>query len=175
MDTRAVRPARDEAADYYSKYIDLVPAGDICDILESQRSSTLALLKSIPEERAAHRYAPDKWSIADVVAHVNDCERLFAFRAFWFARGFDSPLPSFDQQVAAAHARADGRPLRSHIEEFSTVRASVLDLFANLAADAWSRRGVASDNPLTVRALAFITAGHVLHHAAILKDRYLAR
>ncbi|HJR58650.1 MAG TPA: DinB family protein [Vicinamibacterales bacterium] len=173
MVPRAVRPAHDEAADYYFKYIDLVPDGDVCAILEAQRTETLAFLRNIPEERSRHKYAADKWSVSEVVAHLNDCERLFAFRAFWFARGFESPLPSFDQEVAARHGRAGERDFSTHVEEFSLVRGSTLDLFEHLPADAWMRRGIASDNPFTVRALAFIAAGHVIHHARILKERYL--
>jgi hypothetical protein len=173
MNSRTIRPARDEAAEYYFKYIDLVPAGDICAVLEQQLDSTVGFLRAIPDERARHRYAPDKWSISGVVAHVNDCERLFAFRAFWFARGFDSGLPSFDQHIAARHDRADDRPLASHIEEFDSVRRASLHLFSHLSEDAWLRRGIASDNPFTVRALAFIAAGHIIHHSNILRELYL--
>jgi hypothetical protein len=174
MNSGATRPSRDEAAEYYFKYIELVPATDVCRVLEEQLDSTLALLRGIPAQQAHHRYAPGKWSINGVVAHVNDCERLFAFRAFWFARGFDSPLPSFDQDLAARLDGADDRPLQSHIVEFESLRKSSLQLFSNLPADAWSRRGIASDNPFTVRALAFIAAGHVIHHSNILRALYLA-
>jgi hypothetical protein len=173
MLSTATRPARDEAAAYYFKYIDVVPFGDICAILDAQCADTLAFLRSIPAQRAGHRYAEDKWSVSEVVAHVNDCERMFAFRAFWFARGFDSPLPSFDQDIAARHAGADDRPLNTHIGEFAAVRAATLELFSHLPADAWLRRGIASDNPFTVRALAYIAAGHVSHHLTILRERYL--
>jgi hypothetical protein len=173
MRALAGRPARDEAAEYYFKYIELVEGDDVCAILEAQRAETLKFLRSIPEDRARHRYAPDKWSVNGVLAHLNDCERLFAFRAFWFARGFDSALPSFDQNVAAEHDGADARSLGSHIEEFDTVRRASFDFFRHLPEDAWSRRGIASDNPFTVRALAFIAAGHVIHHGRILKERYL--
>jgi hypothetical protein len=169
----AIRPSRDEAAEYYFSYIDLVPAGDVCVILEQQRTDTIAFLRSIPQERTRHRYQADKWSLSGVVAHVNDCERMFAFRAFWFARGFDSPLPSFDQEVASGHDGADERSWESHIEEFAAVRAATLQLFSHLAPDAWLRRGIASDNPFSVRALAFMTAGHVIHHRRILSERYL--
>lgn len=172
--TRAVRPARDEAAEYYYRYIELVPDGDICDTLRRQRAETVAFLRRIPEERSTERYAPGKWSIAEVAAHLNDCERLFAFRAFWFARGFDSPLPSFDEHVAVRHQDADRRPWASHIEEFDTLRGATLDLFSHLPADAWLRRGIASDNPFTVRALAFLAAGHIIHHRRILEERYLS-
>lgn len=170
----AIRPARGEAAEYYFKYIDLVPEGDIGAILEAQRGEALAFFRRIPEERSRHRYAADKWSISEVVAHLNDCERLFAFRAFWFARGFDSPLPSFDQDVAMAHAAAEARPFSSHVEEFDSVRGATVDVCRHLPPEAWQRRGIASDNPFTVRALAFIAAGHVIHHTRILEERYLS-
>jgi hypothetical protein len=104
---------------------------------------------------------------------VNDCERLFVSRAFWFARGFDSPLPSFDQNTAISTAGADDRPWGSHVDEFRAVRAATVPFFQNLPTDAWARRGIASGNPFTVRALAFLTAGHVVHHSRILRERYL--
>jgi len=166
-------PDRSEAAEYYFKYIDQVPAGDICAVLRAQLPETLALLHGIPEPRSRHRYGPDKWTIREVVSHVSDTERLFTFRAFWFARGFDSPLPSFDQNVAAASAGADGRPWASLVEEFSAVRSATLTLFESLSPDDWSRRGMASGNPFTVRALAYLTAGHLAHHVTLLRERYL--
>jgi uncharacterized damage-inducible protein DinB len=168
-----MRPGRGEAADYYFKYIELVDTADICGALATQRDETLAFLRSIPPAQGVHRYAPDKWSVNGVLSHINDCERMFTFRALWFARGFDSPLPSFDQDIAASHDAADARSLQSHIDEFISVRSATLDFFRHLPDDAWTRRGIASDNPFTVRALAFITAGHVTHHARILKERYL--
>jgi DinB superfamily len=168
-----VAPERTEAAAYYFTYIDKVPAGDICDILEAQPEETVRLLRGVSETRSLHRYAPDKWSIRQVISHLNDTERAFAFRALWFARGFDSPLPSFDQNVAIAGAEADARSLSSHVEEFRAVRAGTLALFRNLPEDAWLKRGIASGNPFTVRALAYISAGHVTHHAGILRERYL--
>jgi hypothetical protein len=171
---RTARPERGESAEYYHKYIDLVPSGDICRILETQSEQTLALLRGITEEQSRRRYAPEKWSIRQVLSHVNDTERVFTFRALWFARGFDSALPSFDQDVAVAHAAADDRPWSGHVEEFASVRAASLDLFQHLPSDAWLRRGIASNNPFTVRALAYITAGHLAHHVHIVKERYLS-
>jgi DinB superfamily len=109
-----------------------------------------------------------------VLSHVNDTERVFVFRALWFARGFDSPLPSFDQHTAMAGAAADACAWSSHVEEFRAVRSATLALFANLPADAWTARGVASGASFTVRALAYITAGHVTHHLNILQKRYLS-
>lgn len=168
------KPERSEAAEYYFTYIDKVPAGDICQILETQSLEVPKLLEGISESQSNSRYAADKWSIREVAAHVNDCERLFVFRAFWFARGFDTPLPSFDQNVAIAAAGANQRSWNSHIDEFRVARAATLAFFRNLPSEAWDRRGVASDNPFTVRALAYITAGHVVHHLAILNERYLS-
>lgn len=168
------RPERDEAQDYYFEYIDRIQGGDICAVLDVQGEETLALLRGITEERSRFRYAPGKWSIREAAGHVNDCERLFVSRAFWFARGFDSELPSFDQNVAVAASGADARSWSSHVEEFRAVRAATVTFFRSLPADAWRKRGVASGNPVTVRALAYLAAGHVAHHNAILKEHYLA-
>ena len=165
-------PDRSEAAEYYFTYIDKVPPGDICDTLEAQLGDTFTVLNAIGDEASLQRYAPDKWTIRQVLSHLNDTERLFTFRAMWFARGFDSPLPSFDQDVAIREAAADERPWRSHIEEFRSIRMASLALFRHLPRGAWSRRGIASDNPFSVRALAYITAGHVAHHVGILQSRY---
>ena len=167
------RPEPSEAAPYYFKYIDRVAAGEIVGVLEAQLEQTLAFLAGISEEKSLHRYGPDKWSIRQVVNHVSDCERLFVSRAFWFARGFDSPLPSYDQEVSVAQAGADEVPWAGHVEEFRSVRLASLAFFRNLPDRAWMRRGIASDNPFTVRALAYITAGHADHHASILRERYL--
>jgi DinB superfamily len=167
------RPDRTEAAEYYFTYIDQVPDGDIRAILDAQLADALAFLGGISEDRSRHRYGPDKWSIREVVGHVNDTERVFAFRAFWFARGFDVPLPSFDQNVAAAVAGADARSLASHVDEFRAVRRATLALFHELPDDTWMRRGTASGKSFTVRAMAFIIAGHLAHHVTILRTKYL--
>lgn len=168
-------PDSTESAEYYFTYINQVPPGDILTTLEMQFPETLSFLEGISEERSLTRYAPGKWSIRQVVSHLNDCERLFVFRAFWFARGFDTPLPSFDQDTAIVAAAADDRPLASHVDEFRSVRPASLTFFRNLPEEAWTRRGTASGNPFTVRALAWITAGHVAHHVRILRERYLSR
>jgi DinB superfamily len=165
-------PERNEAAAYYFTYIDQVPSGDVRDILAAQLDEAPRFLERIDESGSRRRYAPDKWSIREVLAHVNDSERVFAARAFWFARGFDTPLPSFDQDVCAAHAGADDRPWMSHVEEFRLIRASTVALFRPLTPAAWDRRGIASDNPFTVRAIAYIIAGHLIHHLATLRARY---
>ncbi len=166
-------PERNEAPPYYFKYIDRISNGDVIDELTKQGREALELFSGIPEEKSLHRYAADKWSVRQVLSHVNDTERVFLFRAFWFARGFDDPLPSFEQDVATALAGADQTPWSRTVAEFDGVRRTTLDFFGNLPADAWMRSGVASGYPFTVRALAFITAGHASHHMAILRERYL--
>jgi hypothetical protein len=168
------RPARDEAEKYYFTYIDQVPGSLVLPVLASQLGEMLALYDGISEEQSLYRYAADKWTIRQAVSHVNDAERLFVFRAFWFARGFDSPLPSFDQNVAVKAAAANNQQWRTIVEDFRAVRAATLTFFRGLPAEAWDRRGIASDNPYTVRALAFITAGHAIHHNRILREVYLA-
>ena len=167
------RPDPSEAPDYFWKYIQMVPDGDLRDILERQRADTVALITSISDARSLHRYAPDKCNIRELVGHVNDTERVFVFRAFWFARGFSSALPSFDQHIAAAGAAAGERSWSGHIDEFRAVRAATLTFFQNLPAEAWSRSGGADGRDFTVRALAYIVAGHVAHHTTVLEERYL--
>lgn len=169
------RPDRHEAAEYYYTYIDQVGGGDIRDIIEAQGTETVSLLRRLDESQAGHRYAPDKWTIAEVVSHLNDTERLFVFRALWFARGFETPLPSFDQNVALAAAGAGTRPWSGLVDEFAAVRAATAAFFRHLPAEAWMRRGTASGFEFTVRALAYIAAGHVIHHVRILNERYLTR
>ena len=167
------RPEPTEAAQYYFRYIDQVQGDDVLKVLESQVDEMLALLGGVTEERSLHRYAPDKWSLRQVLNHITDTERVFVFRALWFARGFDHPLPGFDQEVAVPFAQSDEISWARHVEDFRAVRQATLTLFRNLPAEAWTRSGVASDNPVTVRALAYIAAGHVAHHVAILRERYL--
>ena len=164
---------QNEAAPYYSRYINLVPSDNILQTLETQFDETLEFLSGISEEQSLHRYAPDKWSIRQLLNHVNDTERVFMYRAFWFARGFDTPLPGYDQDVCAVTAKADQFSWANHIEDFRGIRLSTLSFFRNLPADACQGSGIASDNPFTVRALAYITAGHVAHHLTILRERYL--
>ncbi len=167
------RPQRNEAAEYYFRYIDRINSDDILGVLDTQLGEILRFLRGISEERSLHRYAAEKWSIREVLSHVNDCERLFASRAFWFARGFDSPLPSFDQDVAVAAADAHRIPWASHVEDFEAIRRSTVSLFRSLPEEAWMRSGTASGYPFTVRALAYIAGGHVAHHRAMLEEHYL--
>lgn len=166
-------PEKSEAAPYYFLYIDRVTQPDIMSVLERQLDEMLEFAHGIPEDRSLHRYAPDKWSIRQVLSHLTDTERVFVYRALWFARGFDSPLPSFDEKASANAALADQVSWAQHVNEFRAVRLATLAFFRNLSSDAWMRRGIASDNPFTVRALAYIAAGHVSHHLAVLNERYM--
>jgi uncharacterized damage-inducible protein DinB len=167
------RPQPNEAASSYSIYIDRITSDDIVAVLATQMDETLAFLSQISEEQSLHRYAPEKWSMRELLGHVNDGERVFMFRALWFARGFQDSLPSFDQEISFKAANSDDASWASHVEEFRAIRSATLAFFRNLPSDAWMRSGIASDNAVTVRALAYIVAGHVSHHIAILRDRYL--
>jgi uncharacterized damage-inducible protein DinB len=167
------RPQPAEAAPYYFTYIDQVAGDDAAATIEQQLEETDALFAGISEQASLSRYAPDKWSIRQVLNHITDTERAFAFRALWFARGFSDPLPSYDQNIAAAGAEADKICWAAHVEEFRRVRLATISLFRNMPPEAWTKTGIASGNPFTVRAMAFIVAGHVTHHVKILRERYL--
>lgn len=175
-----MRPQLNEAASYYHGYINRVNEDDVVSVLERQLDETVAFLSDISEEQSLHRYAPDKWSMRELLSHVNDSERVFVFRALWFARGFTEPLPSYDQEVGVAGARADEFDWANHVEEFRANRLATIAFFRNLPAEnledgqeLWNRTGIASGNTFTVRSLAYIIAGHLDHHIAILKERYL--
>ena len=167
------RPERTEAAAYYFTYIDRIASPDILGTLGAQSAEIVPWLRGIPEEKSRHRYAPGKWSIREMWNHVNDSERVFLYRALWFARGFHEALPSFEQEIAVRHAGADEITWAQHVEEFQSIRAATLAFFRHLPAEAWKRTGVASGNPVSVRALAYIIAGHIAHHRAIIEERYL--
>jgi uncharacterized damage-inducible protein DinB len=167
------RPQPNEAASYYSKYIERVSSDDIVAVLATQLEETVDLLSDISEEQSLYRYASDKWSMRELLGHVSDTERVFTFRALWFARGFQDPLPSYDQEVAVAVAESDKVSWAGHINEFRAIRSATIAFFRNLPSEAWLRNGIASDNSVTVRALAYIVAGHASHHLAILRERYL--
>jgi uncharacterized damage-inducible protein DinB len=169
------RPAADEHAPYYVRYIGLVPDGDIVRTLELQLPQMLALVSGSSEEQANHRYAPDKWSVKQLVGHVIDAERVFSYRALVAARGDAASLPGFEQDEYVAAGAFESRSLRSLVHEFDVVRRSSIALFASLSAEAWDRRVVASGNPVTARALAWIIAGHELHHRQVLREKYLSR
>ena len=165
-------PDLSEHAAYFSKYISLVRGNDVIASLTQQLDSTLSYLRSIPASKADYRYAPEKWSIKQVVGHINDTERLFAYRALSFARADAAPLPGMEQEDWMKVAAFDDVSLNELIDEFEHVRRSTIFFFKHLPKEAWMRKGVANDNPFTVRALAYSIAGHELHHLEILKTRY---
>jgi uncharacterized damage-inducible protein DinB len=167
------RPQQNEAASYYWKYIDLVTSDEIVPAMKDQFGQTVRFLEGISEEQSLNSYAPGKWTIRELLNHVNDGERLFLSRAFWFARGFQDAMPSFEQDIAVQFAKANRTSWASLVEEFKTVRAATISFFENLPEEAWSQGGVASDNPVTVRAIAYIIAGHVTHHLNVLNEKYL--
>lgn len=167
------RPGADEAAEYYFTYINQAEGEDALEAMKQQMDGVLPVLEGITEEQSLSRYAPGKWSLRQVVNHLADTERAFAFRALWFARGFDTPLPSYDPDTAAAGAAADNVAWAAHVEELRRVRQASVALFENLPEKAWMRRGVASGYTFTVRALGWIIPGHVAHHMRIVRERYL--
>jgi hypothetical protein len=158
------RPDPSEHAEYYSRYVDLVPDGDLLETLAAQRDETRALLASVPPERETYRYAPDKWTVREVVGHLIDTERLFAFRSLWFARGAGTPQPGMEQNEWAEASNAGARPLADLREEWAAVRRATIALLGGYDEEAWARTGVASGNPISVRACAWIIAGHELWH-----------
>lgn len=170
---RSTRPATGEFLPYYGTYIDKVPQGDIVETLTKQLPETLALIKSIPEETGDKRYAPEKWSIREVIGHVIDGERIFVYRALRFSRSDLTPVPGFDENTYAANGPYSKVSLADLADEFDHVRRATIHLFANLDDEALSRRGSANGAEISVRALAFIIAGHETHHMGVLRDRYL--
>ena|SRR5688572_21218410 len=167
------RPAPTEYAQPYAGYVALVPEDDIFAELEKQSSDTQKLLASLDESKAAYRYAESKWSVKEVLGHFIDAERIFAYRALAFARGETQPLPGFEEKDYVRHAQFDAWKLGDLAEHYALVRRSTIVLFRNFPEEAWDRRGIASDNPITVRAIAWIIVGHERHHVKVLRERYL--
>jgi uncharacterized damage-inducible protein DinB len=166
------KPDASEYAPYYGRYLDLVPDGDILGTLASQIGGTLADLRKISEADTLKRYADGKWSVREVLGHMIDTERIFAYRALRFARNDRTPLPGFEQDEYIPAAQFDRRPWAGLLEEFEAVRRSNLLMFRGLGEEAWTRQGVACGNPMTVRAAAYVIAGHELHHMRVLHEKY---
>ncbi len=167
------RPHEGEYAPYYGKYIELVPAGDLIATLIQQINDTLALLRGLSEAQAETRYEPGKWSIKEMLGHLIDTERVMSYRALRIARADETPLPGFEQDDYVRAASFDSRTLANLLEEYLAVRAATVALFRNLEAAAIARRGTANNVPVTVRALAYIIAGHERHHVNVLREKYL--
>jgi uncharacterized damage-inducible protein DinB len=169
------RPESTEYAPYHGRYISLVPGSDILTTLESERRQTLLLLCGRDEADGDFRCAPDKWSVKEVLGHVCDAERVFAYRALRISRGDRTPMEAFEQDDYVRNAPFANRPLAELIEDYIAVRRATLTLLRNLDEQAWSRRGTASNNEVSVRALAYIIAGHEIHHRRILEEKYFAK
>ncbi len=170
---RASRPAEGEFLPYYEKYIALVPNGDVLSTLDAQMSETQALLRGLPASISTYRYAPGKWSVNEVIGHLIDSERIFAARALRFARNDATPLPGFEQDDYVRNSKFDAFPVAELASELDSVRRATVFLFKHLEEPAWMRRGIANNAEVSVRALAYIIAGHELHHREILRTRYL--
>ena len=166
------RPEPGEYAPYYETYISKVKGSDILSILEAQRLQMAQLFAAHSERDGNFRYAPDKWAVKEALGHVIDSERIFVYRALRIARGDQTPLPGFEQDDYVRGGNFSGRTLVELAEEFELVRLATVAFFKSLQKEAWQRRGVANEKEVTVRALAFIVAGHELHHRLILEERY---
>jgi len=167
-------PQPDEYGAYFGKYIALAGDGPILPFLEDQRRSVHAWLGTIPDDKGTTRYAPDKWSLKQVVGHMIDTERIMSYRALCIARGETAPLPGFDQDGYVREANFDALSMEQLRSQFDAVRRATLSLLASLPEEAWSRVGNANHNRVTVRALAYIIAGHLQHHVNLIRSRYMA-
>ncbi|MBW3534426.1 MAG: DinB family protein [Gemmatimonadetes bacterium] len=168
-------PHPSEYPPLYRRYVDRVPEGDVTDTLERQLDETLDLIRRFAPRREAYRYAPDKWSVRDVVGHVIDSERVFALRLLWIARAAAADQPGFEEEDWAAVSNASRRPLSDLEAELRAVRAATVALLRSLDSRAWERGGTANGVDFTVGGLAHVIAGHELHHRAILEERYLPK
>ena len=168
------RPQPGEYAPYYERYVSLVQGEDILSTLDQQRRETMLLLSCRDDDEGDFRYAPEKWSAKEVLGHVCDTERIFAYRALRFSRADATPLEGFEQDDYVRNGAFSQRPLSDLVEDFIAVRRATLSLLRNLDEAAWVRRGTANKNEVSVRALAYIIAGHELHHRRILEEKYFS-
>ena len=166
------RPTEAEYASSFSGYVSLVPEPDVLAVLAGQPSELARLSSLVPADRERFRYADGKWTIREVFGHLIDGERVFSYRAFCISRGEETSLPAFDEGEYVRASQYDGQPLEDLVSEFTAVRQAALAFLRRLDGRAWERIGTANNNPASVRALAFIMAGHVRHHFAVLRDRY---
>ncbi len=171
----SAKPEPDEYAPYYGKYVSLVSGDDILAVLEKQPPEIAALLSTCTEAKGGFRYAPGKWSVKEVLGHVIDTERIFSYRALRIARNDKTPIEGFEQDDYVKHGSFGRCALTALVVEFESVRQATQSLFRGLDEAAWVRRGVANQNQVSVRAIAFIIAGHERHHAKILQEKYFAQ
>jgi hypothetical protein len=170
----SMRPdSSDCSAYFYDNYVMKVPAGEILTLLAGEGERIAGLLDGISEAQSLERYAPEKWSIKEVVGHMIDTERIFAYRSLVFARGDDAVVPSFEQDDYTPAGRFDARPFDTLIDEYRAARRSHLALWSGFDAEAWASTGRTSESDFTTRVIPYIVAGHELHHGAVLSERYL--
>jgi len=167
------RPQSSDYAPYYANYVMQVPEGDFLETLEKQLRDMKSLLEPLTEKQADFHYAPGKWSIKEILGHVNDAERIFSCRLLRIARGDETPLPGFEQEDYIKTANSSAQTLSALLEEFTSIRRATIALVRSLDTSAWLRRGTASGKSVTALAQAFIILGHALHHQRILAERYL--
>ena len=161
-----------EYPEWYAGYVARVPEGDIVTVLRQSGEEMASALGAIPESRGEHRYADGKWTVRTLLGHMIDAERIFAYRALRLARGDTTPLPGFEENDYARTAHSDARTVADLVSELLVVRESTVRLFQSLPDDAWPRNGTVNNGSVSVTALAYITAGHAMHHLGILNDRY---
>jgi hypothetical protein len=169
----SLRPQAGENAPYYDRYISLVPGNDVLAAFDDQRRQTLLLLSGRPDSDGDLSYAPGKWSLKEVLGHMNDTERIMSYRALRISRGDTTPIEGYEQDDYVRNGPFASRTLADLIEDYIAVRRATITLFRNLDEAAWTRRGVANKNEITVRALAYLIAGHELHHRRIIEEKYL--
>lgn len=167
------RPAPDEYAPFYGSYIALVPDGDVRDHLRTQMHEMVVLTSGVSDEQAMRAYGPGKWTLKELLLHVVDAERVFSYRMLRIARADATPLAGFEQDDWVPHSAAGARSVSSLLLEYCAVRAATLQLLDSFADEAWNRKGSASGNAVSVRAQAYILAGHDRHHQRVIRERYL--
>jgi len=169
-----MRPEKNEYAAYYETYVSLVEETDVVSVMENQLSEVQNLLAEISEEKSNYRYSEGKWSIKELLGHLIDGQRIFAYRALRVARADETPMEGFEQDGYIENGNYDNRTFADLIKEFSLLHQADVIFFKNLSGDAWLRVGTANDSAVSVRALAYIMVGHIRHHTNILRERYLA-
>jgi uncharacterized damage-inducible protein DinB len=168
------KPQKEEYSAYFQQYIDLVKEENITDALTNNLEKTLSFLQSISEEKSFYRYADGKWNIKEVLIHITDTERIFAYRALRFSRKDDTPLPGYDQNIYITNAGAEIRSWNSIINEFNAVRMATIELFSSFTSEALLQKSIANKNPISVNAIGFVIAGHEIHHINVIKNKYLS-
>ena len=168
------QPKEGEYNTFFGRYVKQVPTGDVRDVLAQSLKNTTLLLSDVTEDQANYRYAPGKWTLKEVLGHMSDTERIMSYRLLRIARGDQTPLPGFDEDALTSGASFNDCSWSDLLEDYAAVRAATLTLLRSLSEDAWSRMGIVSGNDTSARALAYVIAGHELHHLNVIKERYLS-